>query len=234
MMGGKLTLMANAGVGVDIFGFTMNGTESALIQGASPSMGVSAGGSYKINPKLHAGIGMDFTMASGSDLQYQTAASTTGGTAYSRSDIRAHAEVAWGDSWTVAARAGYLYSNLSITSDSVETLMTGEEIAGLTVGVGGTVPVGKKLGVAASLDFMPAGVERPSERPASGLYGDSTKAAWLSAGLTYQLPYRLAATAMYRFGYGSTSFTDGAETNPVTASRDDQYHTVIAGLGFHL
>jgi long-subunit fatty acid transport protein len=227
---------ANAAAGVDVFGMTMNNADGAgaLVKAFAPSMGVNAGAAYKINPKLRAGIGMDFTMASGGDLQYQVAEETAGGTAFTRNDIRAHAEVAWGDSWTVAARAGYLYTNLSITSDSTETLMTGEEIAGLTVGVGGTMPVGKKMGVFGSLDFMPAGVERPAERPASGLYGDSAKAAWLNAGLMYQLPYRLAATATYRFGYGSTSFTDGAATDPVTASRDDQYHTVMAGLGFHL
>lgn len=109
-------------------------------------------------------------------------------------------------------------------------MLIGEQVAGMTVGVGGALPIGRKLAVSANVDVMPAGAQRPSELPTGVLYATAMQAAWARGTVAYQLPARIVAAVSYRGGVATTDLTDGAAT-PITAKRTDQSHALTAGIG---
>jgi uncharacterized protein YgiM (DUF1202 family) len=145
-------------------------------------------------------------------------------------DVATQPAAAYGRTWQVAARAGYHYATLAVESERAEPMLLGESTAGVTVGVGGALPIGEKLHVSATVDVMPAGVQVPAELPPGVLYATATQAAWARATVAYRLPAHLVAAVSYRGGMARTELTDGASI-PTLADRTDQSHALTAGLG---
>ncbi|HVK76106.1 MAG TPA: SH3 domain-containing protein [Kofleriaceae bacterium] len=220
-----------AGAGFQAFAMRQinSDTGEALATASGPAAAISAGGQYRIMGDLWIGAAADAELGSAS-LVYYTANETSPTMATQGVAVDARAEVAWGPRWQLAARAGYHFGTLAVESDRAEPMLIGEQVGGLTVGVGGAMPIGRRLAVAAAVDVMPAGVQRPAELPAGIMYATGMQAAWARASVNLQLPRRMVGAIAYRGGVAKFELTNGAAT-PTTASRTDQSHTLTAGLG---
>ncbi len=200
----------------------------ALATATGKAAALSAGARVRLAGDLWLGGGADAELGDGA-LTYTTAAEASAEMATRGTTLDARAELSWGARWQVAARAGYHFASRDITSERPEAMLVGEQIGGLTVGVGGGVPLGR-VTISAALDVMPTGVQRPAELPAGMLYGTAMRAAWARTTVAVRLPAHLVGALSYRGGLASIDLTDGAAT-PTVATRRDQSHTVTAGLG---
>ncbi|HUQ03893.1 MAG TPA: SH3 domain-containing protein [Kofleriaceae bacterium] len=218
-----------ASVGGQTFAMRQTGAGEALATASGPASLISASARVRVTKQLWVGGDTDAGMGTAS-LVYANADETSQPMATRDMAVDAHACVGWGQTWQVQARAGYHYASLSIESERGESMLVGEQLGGPTVGVGGAMPVGKKIRVALGLDVMPAGALRPTELAEGSMYATSVRAAWAHSTLTYPLPARIVFALAYRGGMTSAQLTDGAPA-PSTASRTDQSHTLTAGLG---
>jgi hypothetical protein len=225
---GRLAADVMATVGAQTFAMRQTGNGDALATASGPASMVSASARVRVAGKLWVGGGTDAGMGTAS-LIYANAAERSDPMATRDMAVDAHASVGWGHRYHVLARAGYHYASLEIESERAEAMLVGEKVGGATVGVGGSLPVGR-MRLALGLDVMPAGAIRPSELAAGTMYATSVKAAWAYSTLSYPLPARLAFALAYRGGLTAADLTDGAPA-PSTASRTDQSHTLTAGLG---
>lgn len=214
--------------GAETFAMRQTGGGDALATATGKAAAVSAGARVRVASDLWLGGGADAELGQ-ADLTYSTAAEASPTMATRTTTVDAHAEVGWGSRWHVAARAGYHYGALAVTSDRTEAMLVGEHTGGLTVGVGAGVPLGR-VTVSAAVDVMPTGVQAPVELPAGMLYGTAMRAAWARTTVAIRLPAHLVGAISYRGGLASIDLTDGAAT-PTVATRSDQSHTVTAGLG---
>ncbi|MCE9573436.1 MAG: SH3 domain-containing protein [Deltaproteobacteria bacterium] len=214
--------------GAETFAMRQTGGTDALATATGKAAAVSAGAKIRIASDLWFGGGADAELGQAS-LTYSAADATSPSMATRTTTVDARAELGWGSRWHVAARAGYHYGAMAITSDRTEAMLVGEHIGGLTVGVGGGVPIGR-VTLSAAVDVMPTGVQAPDELPAGMLYGTAMRAAWARTTIAIRLPAHLVGAISYRGGLASIDLTDGAAT-PTVATRSDQSHTVTAGLG---
>jgi len=223
--------MLAATAGAQLFAMRQTGGSEALATAKGPAIAMAAAGRMRVTGDLFVGVGADASLGSGS-LVYQTADTASDPMNTKTTSIDAHAEVAWGPSWQVAARAGYHYSSLTIGADATASapMLIGEKVAGPLVGLGGAIPVGDRFALVASLDVMPVGTQRPDQLPPGILYAKSIRAAWARATMTIRLPAHLLGALSYRGGVAEVDLTDGQAT-PTTARRNDQDHTFSAGVG---
>jgi hypothetical protein len=219
-----------AGAGAETFAMRMvGGSGDALALTTGPAAAMAASGRYRVAGDIWVGGGLDGQFGKGS-LTYYTAAATSDPMSTTDTTVDAHAEVAWGKTWKVAARAGYHYAALNVSTDRTDAMLVGEKIGGMTVGVGGSLPINQRFAVTGAIDIMPAGVQSPDQLPKGLLYATSMQAAWARTTVTVKLPANLVGALSYRGGIASADLTDGAAT-PVTAKRSDQSHIVTAGVG---
>jgi uncharacterized protein YgiM (DUF1202 family) len=217
------------GAGAQAFAMLQTGGAESMAIASGPATAIAASGRYRVAGDLWLGAGADAELGTAT-LTYYTADEQSAPMASTAMAIDARAALAYGRGWQVAARAGYHYATLEVESERAEPMLLGEATAGVTVGLGGALPIGDKLSVTASLDVMPAGVQVPAELPPGVLYATSMRAAWARGTVAYRLPAHLVAALSYRGGMASVELTDGAPT-PSTASRTDQSHALTAGLG---
>lgn len=226
---GRVRATVIGSAGGQTFAMRQTGGGDALATASGPSAALAADARMRVAADLWLGAAADAELGSAS-LIYATADERSAPMATRGLALDARAAVGWGHTWHVAARAGYHYASLAITSERAEAMLVGEQVGGVTVGVAGALPLGRRLALAAAVDVMPAGAQRPAELPPGLLYATSARAAWARTTLTMQLPARIVVALAYRGGVASAALTDGAET-PSTATRTDQSHTVTAGLG---
>ncbi len=164
------------------------------------------------------------------DLDYYAASEQSAPMATHELVVDASAAVGWGGDSYVMARGGFHDAWFSVESDRAEPMLVGEQVAGVTVGLGGGVPLGQRLSLSADIDVMPAGVQRPSEALPGALHATGVQGAWTHTTLAFRLPARMVAAVAYHGTYMRAALTDGAAT-PILATRTDQSHVVTAGLG---
>ncbi|HTJ42570.1 MAG TPA: SH3 domain-containing protein [Kofleriaceae bacterium] len=225
-------MMLAATAGAQTFAMRQTGGATggdALATETGEAASVAAGARARITGNVWGGAGLDAELGAG-DLIYQTASETSQPMQAKSIAIDARGELAFGPSWMIAARGGYHYGSLAITSDRTDAMLVGEHTGGFTVGVGGAVPLGRRAAIVAAIDVMPEGVQAPRALPAGILYGTSMRAAWAHTTLSVRLPSHLIAALSYRGGVAEISLTDGQPT-PTTAKRSDQIHTITAGIG---
>lgn len=215
--------------GAQTFAMRQTGAGESMAIARGPAAAVAASAHVRLAGDLWLAAGTDAELGTG-DLVYYTAAEQSAPMATRGLAVDAGASLAWGRTWQVAARAGYHYASLAVESDRAEPMLIGEQVAGLTVGVGGALPLGRRAALAAAVDVMPAGAQRPAELPAGVLYATGMRGAWARASVAVRLPARLVGIVAYRGGVATANLTDGAAT-PTTATRTDQSHAVTAGLG---
>lgn len=230
-------IAAGAAAGGNSIGMRIARSEGGggLGTAVSAAYGVSGTVSYRVAGHIHAGLGIDGVLSGplGQGIQYRTAEQTAGAVPFEHHQVDARAELAYRGAIELAARAGYHYAHLKIEGDVVDMPIVGEAIAGYTVGLSAVLPRGR-VALSAVLDVMPAGVQAPTVPVTDGmLYGIAASGAWAGAGLSYRLGDRWLGTAAYRYGRSTIALTDGA-TDPTTATRVDQSHTLLAGVGLSL
>jgi hypothetical protein len=165
------------------------------------------------------------------DMVYEGANETSKPMSTQELAVNAYGELGWGGLRYIALRGGIHYATMSVESERNEPMLLGERIAGATVGLGGALPLYRRLTFSAAFDVMPMGAQRLNRLPTGALYADSVQEMWARAALSMPLPAHLMAAVCYRFGALSAELTDGAATTPKTASRSDMSHVVTAGVG---
>jgi hypothetical protein len=234
---GRWRIEAGAAAGGNAIGMRVARSEGGggLGTGLSAAYGVSGAVRYRVSGGIHAGIGVDGVLSGplGGGLQYRTTEAVVGTVPFRHHQVDARAELAYRGNIELAARAGYHYAHLDIQGNEVDMPITGEAIAGYLVGMSAALPVDRVV-LSAALDVMPRGVQAPTVEVTGGmLYGTAASGAWATGGLAYRVTGRWLGTATYRYGRSTIALTDDAAT-PNTATRVDQSHTVMAGIGLSL
>ncbi len=227
--GGRLVGTVVGGAGAQTFAMRQTGASESMAIASGPATAIAASGRMRVRGDLWVGAAADAELGTAT-LTYYTADEQSAPMATRAMAIDARVAAAYGRTWQVAARAGYHYATLAVESERAEPMLLGESTAGVTVGLGGALPIGEKLQVSATVDVMPAGVQVPAELPPGVLYATATQAAWARATVAYRLPAHLVAAVSYRGGMARTELTDGASI-PTLADRTDQSHALTAGLG---
>ncbi|HTM20772.1 MAG TPA: hypothetical protein VL172_09700 [Kofleriaceae bacterium] len=226
----------SAGAGASVVGMRVARTEGGggLGRSLSPAYGIAGAASVRLSRALRAGIGVDALLSGpgGQGMQYQTTEDTSGAIPFQHHQVDARGELTYDAAVILSARAGYHYAHLTIDTDPTQIPIVGEAIGGYLVGLSATLPRGR-VALSVVVDAMPSGAQAPTQLTDGMLYGTAASAAWAGAGLTYHLRGRWLATAAYRYGRTTIAMTDGA-TDPHTATRIDQSHTLLAGLGLAL
>lgn len=190
---------------------------------------IVAEGQLRIRGNLWAGLGMAAELGA-ADLTYYGSAQQSSPMSTTELGIDTYGELGLGSLPQVTVRGGIHYATLSVKSDRAEPMLIGERVAGATVGLGGALPIGRRLLASASVDVMPVGAQKMSELPTGTMYATTVRGLWARATLAMPLPSHLLAAVSYRFGTQSADLTDGAAM-PKTATRTDQSHVVTAGVG---
>ncbi len=233
----RWTIAAGAAAGGNALGMRLARTEGGggLGTALSAAYGVTGMVSYRVGGRIHAGVGVDGVLTGplGEGMQYRTTEEVAGVAPFKHHQVDARGELAYRGNVELAARAGYHYAHLAIDTTAVDMPITGEAIAGYTMGLAAALPMDKWT-LSAALDLMPAGVQAPTVEVTDGmLYGTTATGAWASGGLTYRWTARWLGIASYRYGRSTIAMTDNA-ADPNTATRVDQSHTVMAGIGLSL
>ncbi len=222
------TLVATAGAQTFAMRQVGAGGEAlATARGAAAAFAASAG--VRLASNLWVGASADGELGTGA-LVYTTPGEASPPMTTRATSLDGRAQLGWGRRWQVVARGGYHFGALTIASDRAEPMLVGEQVAGLTVGLGGAVPLGRRAALTTAIDVMPAGAQRPSELLPGILYANGMRAAWLHTTVSLRLPARMVAAVSYRGTLATVDLTDGAAA-PTTATRTDQAHSVTAGLG---
>jgi SH3-like domain-containing protein len=190
---------------------------------------IVAEGQLHVRGNVWVGLGTTVELGT-ADLTYYGSAQQSSPMSTTELAIDPYAELGLGSLPQVTVRGGIHYATLSVKSDRAEPMLIGERIAGATAGVGGALPLGRRLLASASVDVMPVGAQKMSKLPPGTMYATAVKGLWARATLAMPLPAHLLAAVSYRFGTQSADLTDGAAM-PKTASRTDQSHVVTAGVG---
>jgi hypothetical protein len=231
-------IAAGAVAGGNALGMRLARTEGGggLGTALSAAYGVSGMVSYRVSGRIHAGVAVDGVLTGplGEGMQYRTTEEVAGVAPFKHHQVDARGELAYRGSVELAARAGYHYGHLAIDTTAVDMPITGEAIAGYTLGLAAALPMNGKWTMSAALDLMPAGVQAPTVEVTDGMfYGTTATGAWATGGLTYRWTGRWLGIASYRYGRSTIAMTDNA-ADPNTATRVDQSHTIMAGLGLSL
>jgi SH3-like domain-containing protein len=225
----RITGMLLAAAGGQTFKMRQHGSGAGTAIATGALADLDAGVRMRLRRNLW--IGLDTSTQLGTaGLTYYASAQTSPSMSTQELAIDASAELGMGRMPYVAARAGIHYATFSVESDRQEPMLIGERIAGATVGLGGALPLGRRLVLSATVDVMPVGSQQMSELPAGTLYATSVRAAWAQGTLAMPLPAHLLAALSYRFGAQSADLTDNAAM-PRTATRTDLSHVVTAGVG---
>ncbi len=193
----------------------------ALAIAFGPLAAVAAAARVRVAGSLWLGAAGNAGVSRG-QLTYEDAAGPSEPIAASGLVIDASAELGWGRAWSVAARGGYHHAAREIEADRPEPLLAGEQIRGVTVGLGGTAPLGRRIALAAAIDVMPAGAHAPADAGIAA--ATSVRGAWARGMVTVRLPAHLVAALAYRGGAVEAALPDGA-------TRSDRTHAVTVGLG---
>ena len=193
----------------------------AMAIAAGPLASIAAAGRLDVARALWIGLA-GAAGISGGDLTYYDPAGQSQPMATRGLVIDAAAEVGWGRAWSIAARGGYHHATLDVESERAEPMLVGERISGVTAGLGGAAPIGRRVAVAASVDVMPAGAHAPAA--AATPAATSVRGVWARGTVTVRLPAHLVAALAYRGGAVSAALPDGT-------TRSDRSHAVTAGLG---
>ena len=224
----SLGLLATAGA--QTFKMEQTGEGAATATASGPFATIGARGQMRVRGSVWAGV---TTMAEfgTADMVYEGANETSKPMSTQELAVNAYGELGWGSLRYIALRGGIHYATMSVESERNEPMLLGERIAGATVGLGGALPLYRRLTFSAAFDVMPMGAQRLNRLPTGALYADSVQEMWARAALSMPLPAHLMAAVCYRFGALSAELTDGAATTPKTASRSDMSHVVTAGVG---
>lgn len=221
-------LVATAGAQTFQMRQSGDGRGTAVATGELASL--TARAQLRIAGELQVGLGATAELGTAA-LTYDGSAGPSASMATRELAVDAHAELGWERIPYLAARGGVHYATFSVEPDRAEAMLIGERIAGATVGLGGTLPIGRRLSLSASADVMPVGAQRLSRLPAGTLHATTVRGAWAAGTLTMPLPAHLVAALSYRFGVMTARLTDDDGSTPDRASRTDQSHVVTAGLG---
>lgn len=225
----RLSAGVMAAAGAQTFKMEQSGEGDASATASGPLATIAARGQFRVRGAIWAGVTTAAELGTG-DLIYTAGTETSQPMATRKLAVDAYAELGWGGRRYIALRGGVHYATLSIDSEREEPMLVGERIAGAVVGLGGALPIYRRLMFSAAVDVMPAGAQQMSRLPAGTLYASTVREAWARAALSMPLPASLMAAVSYRFGALSADLTDGAAM-PKTASRTDQSHVVTAGVG---
>lgn len=190
---------------------------------------VAGGAHYRVRGDLWVGVAAAAEMGS-ADLTYYAGAEASAKMPSKELVVDGSGEVRYGAGRYVAARAGVHYAKFSVETDRTEPMLIGERVGGLTVGLAGGWPLGRRFAVSGAIDVMPAGSQQMTDLPPGTLYATAVRGGWARSTVTMQLPSHLVAAVSYRGGLVSSTLTDGAET-PKSGTRTDQSHAVMAGVG---
>ena len=204
-----------------------NGPGTAVATGELARL--TARAQLRIAGELQVGLGATAQLGTAA-LTYDGAAGPSDSLATRERAVDAYAELGWARIPYLAARGGVHYATFSVDPDRAEAMLIGERIAGATVGLGGTLPLGRRLSGSATADVMPVGVQRLSRLPAGTLRATRVRGAWAEGTLAMALPAHLVAALSYRFGAMTARLTDDGPM-PARASRTDLSHVVTAGVG---
>jgi len=221
-------LLATAGA--QTFKMEQTGEGAATATASGPLAIVGARGQMAVRESIWVGVGTMAELGT-ADMVYKGASETSKPMSTREFAVDAYAEVGWGGLRHLALRGGVHYATMSVGSERTEPMLIGERIAGATVGLGGAVPVYRRLLFSAAVDVMPIGSQRMNRLPAGTLYASTVQEAWARAALSMPLPLRLIGAVCYRFGTLSADLSDGAAAMPKTANRTDQSHVITAGVG---
>jgi hypothetical protein len=221
------TLLATAGAQTFQMRQSGDGRGTAIATGELAR--ITAGAQLRVRGDLW--VGLETTAELGTaDLTYYGQAEPSAAMPTRERAVDACAELALGRMPHLAARAGVHYATFSVKPDRAEAMLIGERLAGVTGGLGGSLPIGRRLSLSAVADVMPVGSQRLSRAPPGTLYATTVRGAWARGTLTMPLPAHLVAALSYRFGIVTAQLTDDGSI-PKTARRTDQSHVVTAGIG---
>jgi hypothetical protein len=221
------TLLATAGA--QTFKKQQSGNADGVAIAAGELASIAADAQLRVRGDLWVGLGTTAELGKAT-LTYYGPAEPSAPMSTREISVDAYAELGLGNLPHLAVRGGVHYATFSVKSDRAEAMLIGERIAGATVGVAGTLPLGRRLALSAATDIMPVGAQRMSRVPPGTLYATTVRGGWARGALTMALPAHLVAAVSYRFGILTAHLTDDAAT-PKTASRTDLSHEVTAGVG---
>jgi hypothetical protein len=221
-------LLATAGA--QTFKMEQTGEGAATATASGPLAVVGARGQMTVRESIWVGVGTMAELGT-ADMVYQGASETSKPMSTREFAVDGYAEVGWGGLRHLALRGGVHYATMSVESQRTEPMLIGERIAGATVGLGGALPIYRRLLFSAAVDVMPMGAQRLNRLPAGTLYATTVQEAWARASLSMPLPLHLIGAVCYRYGMLSAELSDGAATTPKTANRSDQSHVITAGVG---
>jgi uncharacterized protein YraI len=226
---GGLSIGVLATAGAQTFKLEQTGEGAATATASGPFATIGARGQMRVRGSVWAGV---TTMAEfgTADMTYEGANETSKPMSTQELAVNAYGEIGWGGARYIALRGGVHYSTMSVESERNEPMLLGERIAGATVGLGGALPLYRRLTFSAAFDFMPLGAQRLNRLPEGALFADTVQEMWARAALSMPLPAHLMAAVCYRFGTLSAELSDGGAM-PKTASRSDMSHVVTAGVG---
>jgi uncharacterized protein YraI len=224
-----LSIGVLATAGAQTFKLEQTGVGAATATASGPFATIGARGQMRVRGSMWAGV---TTMAEfgTADMIYEGNNETSNPMSTQELAVNAYGELGWGGARYIALRGGVHYSTMSVESERNEPMLLGERIAGATVGLGGALPLYRRLTFSAAFDVMPLGAQKLNRLPDGALYADTVQEMWARAALSMPLPAHLMAAVCYRFGALSAELSDGAAT-PKTANRSDMSHVVTAGVG---
>jgi Bacterial SH3 domain len=205
---------------------------------SGPTAGLVGDITYRLQPKLAAGLelGYDFASASTTFNDNGTELPETYSLTHHR--IAASAAVSYGEQAVTSARAGFMYAALQYSDLENAAQLPRESTSGPTVGLGFSYAriAGSNFGARVGADALLFATRSQTQGSRDGETLDSLNSLWGTLGVDYLFGKALTVGAGYRFGYSTANWVGASERidGATATERVDLSHEIFAGVGYRL